>query len=216
MQRLYRGWQVERGTYAGVPTPPARRRDCGVSVQLENANNQILYGRRGTGKTHVLKVVLRAAEAQQDQLAIYVDMRNLGSSSIYEDAGRPMHVRVASLLRDVLAEVENALLDWATDPAHEPSGPIFERLNDFSEAITRSVMQPDTVTVEGETSSEASREDSGRLRLDGPKLSLEIGGTAEARSGARSRVVQRGRPLDKVLFQEISTALAQSIEAAGI
>jgi hypothetical protein len=190
--------------------------DPGVSVQLENANNQILYGRRGTGKTHVLKVVLRAAEAQQDQLAIYVDMRNLGSSSIYEDEGRPMHVRVASLLRDVLAEVENALLDWATDPAHEPPGPIFERLNEFSEAITRSVMQPDTITVEGETSSEASTEDSGRLRLDGPRLGLEVGGTAEARSGTRSRVVQRGRPLDKVLFQEISTALAQSIEAAGI
>ena len=29
--------------------------DPGISVQLENDNNQILYGRRGTGKTHVFK-----------------------------------------------------------------------------------------------------------------------------------------------------------------
>jgi hypothetical protein len=37
--------------------------DPGISVQLENTNNQILYGRRGTGKTHVLKVVEKSAGA---------------------------------------------------------------------------------------------------------------------------------------------------------
>ena len=31
--------------------------DVGILPQLNNQNNQILYGRRGTGKTHVLKVL---------------------------------------------------------------------------------------------------------------------------------------------------------------
>src|ERR1700716_357454 len=96
--------------------------DPGVSVQLDNGNNQILYGRRGTGKTHVLKVVFRAAEADRGRLPLYIDMRKLGSSSIYEDEGRPLHVRVGSLLRDVLAEIQNALLDWGTDPGREVPG----------------------------------------------------------------------------------------------
>lgn len=60
--------------------------DPGVSVQLDNSNNQILYGRRGTGKTHVLKVVFRASEALRDELPIYVDMRSLGSSSVPPNA----------------------------------------------------------------------------------------------------------------------------------
>ncbi len=31
--------------------------ETGVLPQLQNANNQILYGRRGTGKSHVLRVL---------------------------------------------------------------------------------------------------------------------------------------------------------------
>ena len=31
--------------------------DIGVLPQLSNRNNQIIYGRRGTGKTHVLRVL---------------------------------------------------------------------------------------------------------------------------------------------------------------
>jgi DNA replication protein DnaC len=31
--------------------------DVGILPQLLNRNNQILYGRRGTGKTHVLRVL---------------------------------------------------------------------------------------------------------------------------------------------------------------
>lgn len=190
--------------------------DPGVSVQLDNANNQILYGRRGTGKTHVLKVVFRASEALLDELPIYVDMRSLGSSSVYEDEDRPLHVRVSSLLRDVLAEVENALLDWGTDPAHDVPGPIFERLNEFVSAITRSVVQQDTIVTEDEDGVGRTKKDSGGFALAGltPKVAAE--GSLEQRSEERGKVIRQGRPLDKVLFQEISSTLAATIEAAGI
>src|SRR3989442_848630 len=86
--------------------------DPGISVQLENDNNQILYGRRGTGKTHVLKVVERRVADDDDRLAVYIDMRTLGSSSVFADEGRPLHIRATSLLKDVLAEIENTLLEW--------------------------------------------------------------------------------------------------------
>jgi Cdc6-like AAA superfamily ATPase len=71
--------------------------DPGVSVQLLNENNQILYGRRGTGKTRELKVVQRTVQQRADELAVYVDMRTLGSNSVFSDEGRPVHVRVAEL-----------------------------------------------------------------------------------------------------------------------
>jgi Cdc6-like AAA superfamily ATPase len=51
-----------------------------VSEMLESENHQIMYGRRGTGKTHVLNYV--ADQVQNDgNFAIYVDLRTVGSST---------------------------------------------------------------------------------------------------------------------------------------
>lgn len=114
-----------------------------------------------------------------------------------------MHVRVSSLLRDVLAEVETALLDWGTDPAHDVPGPIFERLNEFASAIARSVVQQDTIVTEDEDGVGRTKKDSGGFALAEltPKVAAE--GSLEQRSEERRKVIRQGRPLDKVLFQEI-------------
>ncbi|MCP6657960.1 hypothetical protein NL521_28920, partial [Klebsiella pneumoniae] len=46
---------------------------------LSNPDNQILFGRRGTGKTHVLGYL--ANEVQRDGvIAIQLDMRTIGST----------------------------------------------------------------------------------------------------------------------------------------
>ena len=90
--------------------------DPGFIDRLDNDNNQVLYGRRGTGKTHVLRILERSVRERPSRLALYVDLRLLGSSSIFEDSGRPLGVRVASLLKDLLVEVHGALVDAATDP----------------------------------------------------------------------------------------------------
>ena len=225
MSSLLRNRAVQRAV-SGVPQRSERQEnvdqlvatfvDPGVSVQLENTNNQILYGRRGTGKTHVLKVVQRAAEADAGRLPLYIDMLKFGSSSIFEDEGRPLHIRVSSLLRDVLAEIHNALLDWATDPGRNVPGDIFERLNRFSEAITRSVMSPDRVTLESEAARGTAETNRGAMGVDGLRPTAMAGGEARSHAEERSRTVQQGRALDKILFSEISNSLAQSMEAAGI
>jgi len=108
------------------------------------------------------------------------------------------------------------LPDWATDPTNEPTGQIFERLNDLSEAITRSVMQTDTVTVEDEASDATAKTDAASVGFKGLKPSVEIGGELENRADERTKVVSHGRPLDKVMFQEIGTALERAIEASGL
>lgn len=52
---------------------------------LESANNQIIYGRRGTGKTHALRYFMSRQNVQGD-VAIYIDCQNIGSNqSIYDD-----------------------------------------------------------------------------------------------------------------------------------
>jgi hypothetical protein len=59
--------------------------DVGVLPQLDNQNHQILYGRRGTGKTHVFKV-LDSQLREEGNIVIYVDARTLGSTAQYSDS----------------------------------------------------------------------------------------------------------------------------------
>jgi len=52
-------------------------------IQLSSRNHQVLYGRRGTGKTHALKFLAEQIQGQ-NELSIYVDLRTVGSNgSIY-------------------------------------------------------------------------------------------------------------------------------------
>jgi hypothetical protein len=68
---------------------------------LDSRNNQIMYGRRGTGKTHALRYFQSIKNAAGD-LAIYIDAQNIGSNgSIYNDTTIPVSERAARLLVDV-------------------------------------------------------------------------------------------------------------------
>jgi hypothetical protein len=179
--------------------------DPGISVQLENDNNQILYGRRGTGKTHVLKVVERAAAEASNQFAVYIDMRTLGSSSVFTDEGRPTHVRVTSLLKDVLGLLENSLLEWATQPERDVPGHVLEALDALSTAITASVIVEPTTTVEEAATTENRQSASGSLNV-GPSPSIGLKAAEEQVSAESRQVTRTGRELSPVYFQELAQA----------
>jgi hypothetical protein len=83
---------------------------------LDSTNNQIIYGRRGTGKTHALRYFLGRRIVQGD-VAVYVDCQNIGSNqSIYDDRSLPLAERATRLLIDVCAALHAGLLDIFTDP----------------------------------------------------------------------------------------------------
>jgi hypothetical protein len=52
---------------------------------LSNTDHQVMYGRRGTGKTHALKYLGETVLARREH-SIYVDMRTVGSNGgLYAD-----------------------------------------------------------------------------------------------------------------------------------
>lgn len=53
--------------------------DDNVVSQLININNQSIQGRRGTGKTHLLRM-LEATLREAHECVVYVDCRMLGSA----------------------------------------------------------------------------------------------------------------------------------------
>ena len=86
-----------------------------VSTLLSSVDHQVIFGRRGTGKTHLLTVHRRALVAR-GETAIQLDMRNLGSAGgIYNDPSLPISLRATRLLIDILADIHERLLDIATE-----------------------------------------------------------------------------------------------------
>jgi len=114
---------------------------------LSGHDHQVLYGRRGTGKTHALSYLVERQLSTGDA-AVYVDLRNIGSSGgIYADPAVPLAERGTRLLMDTFAALHDGLVDFSLEaelPLQE-AGPI---LDDFADAITE-------VTIVGTAEREA-------------------------------------------------------------
>lgn len=189
--------------------------DPGIAMRLANNNNQIVYGRRGTGKTHVLKVLQREAQESKGELPVYVDMRALGSSALWEDPGRPAFVRVSNLVKDVLAEVQTALLDYATRPTTTPTDRVLDSLSTLNDTITRSVLSEDKVVSEESSSAQNNPASSFAVEASlSPRLRFQ--GAIDDTNAHTMRIVREGRPLERIRFREIGEALQTVLADAGI
>jgi Cdc6-like AAA superfamily ATPase len=83
---------------------------------LDSPNNQVIYGRRGTGKTHALRY-FQNLRNQAGDIAIYIDGQNIGSNgSIYNDVSLPVSERATRLLVDVCSAIHHELLEIFTHP----------------------------------------------------------------------------------------------------
>jgi hypothetical protein len=79
---------------------------------LSSLDHQILFGRRGTGKTHALTFLAESREKGGDAVVL-VDLRNMGSNGgLYGDESRPFQERATGLLIDVMTEIHNGLLQY--------------------------------------------------------------------------------------------------------
>ncbi|MDX6506117.1 MAG: hypothetical protein QOG06_761, partial [Gaiellaceae bacterium] len=90
----------------------------GLVSALTTRDNGVVYGRRGTGKTHALKYLAETRRNSGD-FVLYVDMeQDLGSTEgVYGDPALPISERASRLLVDVLAKVHDALIAAAFDGA---------------------------------------------------------------------------------------------------
>lgn len=96
---------------------------------LASQDHQVVYGRRGTGKTHVLQFLADRARADGD-VTVYVDLRTVGSNGgIYADPNIPLAERGTRLLVDVLSHVYNVMSLYVLEAAE--GGP-----NDYRAAMT--------------------------------------------------------------------------------
>jgi Cdc6-like AAA superfamily ATPase len=177
---------------------------------LSITDNQTLFGRRGTGKTHVLQY-LASKRQEEGDLAAYIDLSNLGSSgSIYADTRRSVSERATRLLVDTLLALHDGLLDAVLQDSDKFDLSIFGPLLDYlAKAATRVQV---TGNIEEESRIGVASTSSDEVKLGAglsERLSLGInasmGETRKEEIDVRSKV--SGTASYVLHFGEISAAI---------
>lgn len=173
---------------------------------LSTRDHQIVYGRRGTGKTHAL---LYAAEQSKHDgvIPVYVDLRDIGSSGgLYADTNIPITQRATRLLLDVLGTIHESLLTFVVDASMDLAsvGLALDKLA-YASTEVQVVGDVQVETKEGR-SSEVQDTDSIRIGFDG-KPAIQLARASKAAGSSETRVSKAGTPTYRVHFGSISNAL---------
>jgi hypothetical protein len=188
--------------------------ETGVLPQVANFGNQILYGRRGTGKTHVLQVLGADRAQEQDSFVIYLDVRLLGSAHLFTDATRPPADRCVAVFKDLLSIIQSRLLDIATDPARDGGGlEEVSQLADFITAKTVEVANRDVrYTRENSENSDASL----GLKVSPTSVGLNAKVSGGTGSSTAEEVAYTEALRETIVFSELYQVLDKSLAALGV
>lgn len=184
---------------------------------LSNPDNQILFGRRGTGKTHVLGYLANEVQ-KRGSITVQLDMRTIGSTGgIYSDTRLTISERATRLLVDTLCAVHDQILTEVLEKAEEYDlsklGPLLDR---FVEAATDVVVQG-TVEVEEMTSSATADASTTKMDLGVSKdrvgSSLSLSNERASQREEASRRKREGTERLRVHFGAVGNAIDGVVSA---
>lgn len=184
--------------------------DVGIIPQLNNANSQIFYGRRGTGKTHVLKVLEKEILKKNENVVIYIDGRTLGSTAQFSDPDLPMKFRCLALFRDILTPIYNCLLERIIYKPNKNSKKALESVDRLLDSILEPEKKYEENEVTRDTSSSISKDLFGSVTLSNePSISAKKGvsKTEETETIVKYNVKSE----DKVVFPNLHDSLLETL-----
>lgn len=190
--------------------------DSGVLARILNGNNQIVYGRRGTGKSHLLRVAAAAFERSVTESSLYVDLRQLGSAQFMTDLTQPLTVRCVTVFRDLLAQFQDRLLDLATDPGRPNPGNGLEAVSALADTLASRAtrLSERQVTVEQSTSQKHGWSVGGRADSAGIGLAGNL--TDEAAGSMRHVEEYKEVLADTIIFAEVANSLAAAVSGVEV
>jgi hypothetical protein len=199
---------VLRDSFVPVPT---------LLAHLEGTDHHVLFGRRGTGKTHLLRH-LQARAAETDSLAIYLDLRKIGSPEDLTGASDDFAQRSTALLVDVLEAVHTALCEQLlTDSWSGYLGSVGSGLDALAAAATQ-IRVVGEVEVERQNEqgvhSERSRSVELNLARD-PRAGWKADHRQSKSARSAERTLSRGRESHHLLLGPLSGALRQIADAVA-
>lgn len=177
-----------------------------MTILMSN-NSHVLFGRRGTGKTHVLEY-LRSKCDEKGDCPIYVDLRTIGSScSVYFDTNIPLTQRVVRLVIDVFQEINDQILTFiAADDARKESylhevTPLVEKIR--KAICSRQLHDPRIVETSDTIQNDSESAQGFGVGLD--SASLEINGKESKKTKYERKETIQGCDMYYVHFPAVSS-----------
>lgn len=187
-----------------------------IDGALKNRDSRIIFGRRGTGKTHILSYVFNSA-INNGHSACLIDLRTLGSNnSIYSDPSVPPRIRATTLIRDLITAIHDKLLDSYTEPKSVLSKADLTDALDRLSACVRTVVVTEIQETRGVVSAERAEaivtgaEAKASLFDSGAALKGEASSSAGRRS--ELEVISTGKPRLSVNMGDAFTRLNEVVE----
>jgi hypothetical protein len=181
------------------------------SAVLHSTDHQILYGRRGTGKTHALLYLSDLIEHVGD-VGVYLDLRTIGSAEgMYTDGNLSPAVRGTHLLVDTLEAIHEELLLVAFEREIADQNSLLVALDALADAATAVEVVGE---VERETKFGGSDESSAGLELT-VSPNAKVSATRRRSVTAESRLRHTGIERHHVVFGPVSRALKGITSALG-
>lgn len=187
--------------------------EVGILPQLLNNNNQILFGRRGTGKTHILKYFENQLSGDNHKTIIYIDCRVLGSSPQFSDTQLSLSHRCSSLFKDLLDEIYDALLNHIAYHPNLKSDLALEALSDLSTSSFSEIQGAKKVVKNDKT-------DKGFTNKTGFTIGLKDAGFTQEGGGAYDTSTQKTIEFNleeykKIVFPDLNYHLKKVLEYAN-
>jgi hypothetical protein len=186
--------------------------DSGVAVALEAIDHQVLYGRRGTGKTHALRY-LETTVGTRGAIAVYVDLRTIGSpDGLFAGQMMPPTERATRLLVDLLGQVHDALLAAAIDDEALVTDVVFVRkLDDLLASISTIRIAGDVEVSRVGEQKDTETTGAGVTLGFGPKPGAEVRLSTQGAEERREllRETRRGTERRILNFSDVARALRE-------
>ncbi|MFJ4985538.1 hypothetical protein ACIP9H_17240 [Streptomyces sp. NPDC088732] len=185
---------------------------------LQSQDNQVLFGRRGTGKTHALTYLAESIRENEHDKAIFVDLRNIGSSGgLYADSAYSLSERGTRLLIDVLEVIQGQLVDIGLEGAYTSATeghalPLLDKLADAISEVRVSGPIEREVTGQSENSSQVS------MDVKAGKGALNVGASSSStqKDSEGYRYKESGVATHTIRFGAISQLLPKITQSLGI
>lgn len=193
--------------------------DSGIAEALSTIDHQILYGRRGTGKTHALRFIEGLA-ADRGGIAVYVDLRTVGSPEGLFGAGDlKLTERTGRLLRDLLNQVYDNVISIVIE--HDKlinNNALINALDTLLTAASK-VEVRGTVEVEESEAERSTKRRTGAVKGSisggGPRLSGSFNRGKSTETEDHGRTTRTGMEEVALNFTDVANALRGIADALG-
>lgn len=185
---------------------------------VSSQDHQILYGRRGTGKTHILQY-LSQLRSDAGDIAVYIDMRTIGSTGgLYGDPAISITERGTRLVVDTLTALYDALVTEVIQGS-------FQSDNDFTAAMAatdkleaslsdvRVTGEEEIEATAGSTDSHSAKASAGAKLGASLALSAAVSGEGSQSAASGSRHTIRGTTRHRVHFGSVFKSVSQVVSA---